>query len=113
MRCRALHSFALGLALLLFAGLAVARPPVPLLWTVSHGEATVSLLGSFHMLKAQDYPMDASIEQAYAAADRVVFEADLAEMRSPELARNLMKAAQFDDGQTLRGVLPAEVLGRL
>lgn len=33
------------------------QPPVPLLWKASSGERTVYLLGSFHLLKADDYPL--------------------------------------------------------
>jgi uncharacterized protein len=111
MRHRALQ-LAFSLLLTLLANAASATP-LPMLWTVSKGDARVSLLGSFHMLKPQDYPMDASIEQAYAEADRVVFEADMAEMRSPALAAALMKAARFDDGRTLRQVLPHDVREKL
>jgi uncharacterized protein len=112
MRPRALHCLALAFVLL-FAAAQVGARPVPLLWTVSKGDARVHLLGSFHMLRPSDYPMDASIERAYASADRLVFEVDIAEMRSPETAKGLLQAAHFDDGQTLRGVLPEDVRTRL
>ncbi|SDD21316.1 TraB/GumN family protein [Aquimonas voraii] len=90
---------------LLFGVAAVARP-VPLLWLAKKGETEVHLLGSFHMLKEQDYPMDPSIELAYAGADALVFEISPAEMQSPDLARGLMQAARFEDGGSLRAVLP-------
>lgn len=102
------HLFArlvLATAALLFAGSVLARP-VPLLWVAKKGDTEVHLLGSFHMLKEQDYPMDASIETAYAGADALVFEIAPAEMRSPDLARGLMQAARFEDGGSLRAVLP-------
>jgi uncharacterized protein YbaP (TraB family) len=105
---RLLQRCVVALSLLAFAGLACARP-VPMLWIASKGEARVHLLGSFHMLKPQDYPMDPSIELAYAEAEQLVFELDPKEMTSPDLASGLMKAARFDDGQTLRGVLPEDL----
>lgn len=89
----------------LVAGLAQARP-VPLLWVAKKGDTEVHLLGSFHMLKPQDYPMDPSIELAYAGAEKLVFEIDPAEMRSPDLSRGLMQAARFEKGGSLRAVLP-------
>lgn len=95
----------LATAGLLFAGSVLARP-VPLLWVAKKGETEVHLLGSFHMLKEQDYPMDPSIERAYAGADALVFEIAPAEMRSPDLARSLMQAARFEEGGSLRAVLP-------
>lgn len=90
---------------LLIASLAHARP-VPLLWVAKKGDTEVHLLGSFHMLKPQDYPMDPSIELAYAGAEKLVFEIDPAEMRSPDLSRGLMQAARFEKGGSLRAVLP-------
>jgi uncharacterized protein len=73
----------------------------------------VHLLGSFHMLKPQDYPLDPSVELAYAGSEQLVFELDPAEMQSPDLARGLMQAARFSDGGSLRAVLPAHVLKKL
>lgn len=95
----------LALLTLSFA-LGVQARPVPLLWLAKKGETEVHLLGSFHMLKAQDYPMDERIERAYDGAEQLVFELDPAEMRSPDLASGLMKAARFEEGGSLRGVLP-------
>lgn len=101
-----LLSRALLVALCLsIAGFVQARP-VPLLWVAKKGDTEVHLLGSFHMLKAQDYPMDASIEDAYANAQKLVFEIAPDEMRSPDLARGLMQAARFEEGGSLRAVLP-------
>lgn len=97
---------------LLFAAVAVARP-VPLLWVAKKGETEVHLLGSFHMLKEQDYPMDPSIELAYAGADALVFEIAPAETKSPDLSRGLMQAARFEDGGSLRAVLPEETRKKL
>ena len=48
---------------------------VPLLWEVrGQGQARVLLLGSIHLLEPADYPLPAEVQQAYAQADRVVFE---------------------------------------
>lgn len=103
---------ALTAAGLLFAATALARP-VPLLWVAKKGETEVHLLGSFHMLKEGDYPMDPSIEQAYAGAEALVFEIAPAEMKSPDLSRGLMQAARFEDGGSLRAVLPADTRKKL
>ncbi len=57
------------LASLLLAGSALAAPatapPVPLLWKVSgHDGATVYLLGSFHLLRPDDYPLAPEVDAA-------------------------------------------------
>src|SRR5690606_2047391 len=36
-------------------------PPLPLLWQVSDADNTVYLLGSFHLLRADDYPLSSDV----------------------------------------------------
>ncbi len=92
----------------LVATLAVAAPPAPLLWKAQGEAGTVYLLGSFHLLRADDYPLHPSVEMAYVRAGRLVFEIDPSEMASPELPARIQALAKFDDGRTLRGVISAE-----
>ena len=87
------------------SGVAAAVPPVPLLWEAQAEHGTVYLLGSFHLLKADDYPLHPSVEQAYARADRLVFEIDPAEMARPETLRAIQTMAKFNDARTLRRVI--------
>ena len=82
-----------------------AAPPVPLLWEAQAENGTVYLLGSFHLLKADDYPLDPSVEHAYARADRLVFEIDPAEMARPETLHAIQAMAKFNDARTLRRVI--------
>ena len=78
-------------------------PPVPLLWEVKgEGGSRVLLLGSFHLLAPQDYPLSSDVEKAYARADRLVFELSSDEMGSPLVARQIMEAAVRRDGSRLR-----------
>lgn len=80
---------------------ALAQPPKPLLWKVSDGDNHLYLLGSFHALKADDYPPAPALLAAFADAETVAFEISPEEMRSPELAAKLMAAAALPAGQTL------------
>lgn len=80
--------------------------PVPLLWKVSDADNAVYLLGSFHLLKADDYPVSADIDRAFAEADKVVFEVPPEEMLDPAMAQKFLAAAGFADGRTLSQVLP-------
>lgn len=82
-----------------------AAPPVPLLWEAQGEHGSVYLLGSFHLLKADDYPLHPVVEQAYAKANRLVFEIDPAEMARPETLRALQAMAKFSDARTLRRVI--------
>lgn len=77
-------------------------PARALLWKVGDADNHLYLLGSFHVLKAGDYPLPASIDAAFADAERVAFEVSPAEMRSPELGRKMLAAGLADDGRSLQ-----------
>jgi len=79
------------------------KPPVPLLWKVTGpGDSRVYLLGSFHLLRAQDYPLAADVDQAFAASKRVVFELSPQDMQSPQLTQKMLQAAVRTDGTELK-----------
>ncbi len=80
-------------------------PPVPLLWKVSDRDNAVYLLGSFHLLKPDDYPVSPDIDRAFAESDKVVFEVPPEEMLDPAMAQKFLAAAGFADGRTLSQVL--------
>ncbi len=117
---RVLMSLLLGAGLL--AGPAVAAPaakagstaPVPLLWKVTGpGDSRVYLLGSFHMLRADDYPLAADVDQAFAASNRLMFELSPDDMQSPDLVTKMMQAAMRTDGSELRRDLDAPTWTKL
>ena len=87
--------------------------PLPLLWKVSDADNAVYLLGSFHMLKASDYPVSADIEAALAESASVVFEVTPEQLRDPASAQKFMQAAAYGDARTLSSVLPAELHAKL
>src|SRR5688572_14419248 len=95
------------LAVALLGGIAAAAnhgqqpahaPPTPLLWKVSDADSSVYLLGSFHVLKASDYPLSKDVEAAFTDAERTVFEVAPGELADPDVARRTMAVAQFADG---------------
>lgn len=92
---------------------AAAQPPKPLLWKVSDADNHIYLLGSFHALKASDYPMAASVEAAFADAETLVFELSPEEMHSPELSRKLLAAAMLANGKTLQQSMSGQSWERL
>ncbi|GAB2505100.1 TraB/GumN family protein [Arenimonas alkanexedens] len=95
------------------AGCAFAEPPKPLLWKVSDDDNVVYLLGSFHLLKAGDYPLSPKAYAALEDAERVVFELSPQEMNDPASGQKMALAAQRSDGQTLQSALPAETWAQL
>jgi len=88
---------------------AAKAPPVPLLWKVSGRDgATLYLLGSFHLLHPDDYPVAPEVDAAFARASRVVFELPAEQVQSPALGEQMLQAATRTDGSTLRDDLSAE-----
>lgn len=97
------------------APVAIATPvaPLPLLWKVSDADNAVYLLGSFHLLKASDYPLSQDIEAALAAAANVVFEVTPEQLQDPANGQKFLDAAGYGDARTLSTVLPPELRGKL
>ena len=48
----------------------------PLLWMVSDADNSVYLLGSFHLLKADDYPLPVEVDRAFDDSASLLFEID-------------------------------------
>ena len=88
-------------------------PPVPLLWKVSDEDNAVYVLGSFHLLKPDDYPLSPDVDAAFADAEQVVFEISPAEMSSPQLGVQMGQAALRTDGTQLNSELTPELVAKL
>ena len=100
-------------ALSLCAAARDATPPTPLLWKVSDADNSVYLLGTFHLLRADDYPLDARIDAAFADAETLVLELPPAELTSPALGAQFAMAGLREDGRTLSAALGAADWARL
>lgn len=77
-----------------------------LLWKVSDADNSVYLLGSFHLLKPDDYPLPKEIDAAFDDAESLVFEIDPREMTAPETMATIQKYAAYAAGKSLSTVLP-------
>lgn len=85
----------------------------PLLWKVSDADNSVYLLGSFHLLKADDYPLPAEVERAFDDAESLLFEIDPREMNSPGTMAAARKYMAYAPGKSLSTVLPKPTLEKL
>ncbi|MEO5630083.1 MAG: TraB/GumN family protein [Thermomonas sp.] len=85
----------------------------PLLWKVSDADNSVYLLGSFHLLKPEDYPLPAEIDRAFDDAESLLFEIDPREMTSPETMAAARKYMAYEPGKSLSNVLPKPTLEKL
>ncbi len=108
------------LVFLLACGSAMARDarpamsrPVPLLWKACDADNCIWLLGSFHVLKASDYPLSDDVDAALAKSTKVVFEISPAELQDKNAAAMaLFKAGLRMDGTTLdQDLTPAQQAG--
>ncbi len=95
------------------AGASGSGEQIPLLWKVSDADNAVYLLGSFHLLKPDDYPLSKDIDAAFDDAKTVVFEVEPASLGTPETAEKFKQAAGYADGRTLSQVLPKAARDRL
>ncbi len=94
-------------------GATAAVEQIPLLWKVSDADNAVYLLGSFHLLKSDDYPLSKDIDAAFDDARTVVFEVEPAALTAPDTAEKFRQAAGYADGRTLSQVLPKAARDRL
>ena len=79
------------------------------LWKIEGKPAVVYLLGSVHVLKAEDYPLAEPIEKAFSNSDVVAFETDVAALEDPALAMKMLGKMQLPEGKTLETELSPEV----
>ena len=95
----------------------VAKASAPaqqaLLWKVSDADNSVYLLGSFHLLKPDDYPLPKEVDAAFDDAESLLFEVDPREMTAPETMATIQKYAAYDEGKSLSTVLPKSTLDKL
>lgn len=98
---------------LLLGLFAVPAGAEPLLYKLETDKSTVWLLGSVHALRADDYPLDTRIENAYANAERVVLELDPSQLNAATIAPAMARLAQFESGKTLADVASADQRARI
>ncbi len=116
-RLRALAALVLALVPLVAAAQpevpAAPRPLLPrhFLWAVSDDDNTVYLLGSFHLLRPEVYPLPAAIEAAYADAEALAFELDLDTLQAQASA--LVRRGMLPAGTTLADVVAPATAARL
>ena len=90
-----------------------ASPQRPLLWKVSDADNSVYLLGSFHLLKADDYPLPVEVDRAFDDAESLLFEVDPRDMNSPETMAAAAKYMGYENGKSLSKLLPKPTLEKL
>ncbi len=75
------------------------------LWQVERGSLTFFLLGSVHVLRAEDGPLPSNIDAAYDRADALLFETVLSDISTQELQTLLARTARSPDGRPLEALI--------
>jgi uncharacterized protein YbaP (TraB family) len=83
------------------------------IWVARTDSSVMYIGGTIHLLRPSDFPLPAEYDKAYEAADRLVFETDIAELGSPETQMKMMEKAMLPDSATLKDVLSAEAFEAL
>ena len=91
---------------------AVQQTSKSCLWTVATPANKINLLGSLHLLKSDDYPLSASIMQAYAQSQVLVFETDIEAMQQPSVLMKIQQLGLYPQGQNLLQNLDASTRKR-
>jgi len=71
---------------------ALSQPHKSFLWKVQSNTATVCLLGSVHFLKADAYPLNRAVENAYEMSDTLVVEANVNDLGNLNLTAFMDRA---------------------
>ncbi|MCP8899457.1 TraB/GumN family protein [Gilvimarinus xylanilyticus] len=98
------------LTLLFVAGQSYADA---LVWEATKGEHKVIVAGTIHLLKPADYPLSEEYPQAFADADTLVFETDMAAVQAPAFATKMTQMMMLPAGESLQTRLSPEVYERL
>jgi len=78
------------------------------LWRVDGAENSVYLLGSIHLLRAEDHPLPRAIDAAYADAEVLVMELDMDDLDPARTQAAFNSAGVMSDGTTLRELMGEE-----
>lgn len=102
----------LAWACLVLSGPVWAGPGAGFLWEVK-GRKPVHLLGSIHVAEPDFYPLDERVEQAFAASELLVVEADVTGRAETEAARLFVELGMLPAGEDLESRLSQPTLKRL
>ncbi|MFH1137927.1 MAG: TraB/GumN family protein [Pseudomonadota bacterium] len=83
------------------------------LWKVQDGPGVVFLLGSVHLAPRDLYPLDAALEDAYRASERLVVEADINSVDHERFQALIMSGAVYPEGDGVENHLSAKTKDKI
>jgi uncharacterized protein YbaP (TraB family) len=82
-------------------------------WKAHKGDSVIYLGGTFHLLRATDFPLPTEFDKAYKASEVVLFETDIGMLRDPSTQQKMLARAMYADGSTIDKHLSARAYGEL
>ena len=82
------------------------------LWQIDGDSNRVYLLGSVHLLREQDYPLPARIDEVYGDAERIVMELDLDDLDEARAQALVTELGSIANGGTLADLLGESTFAR-
>ena len=95
----------LSLVLLASTGWADTAAHPVMLWKIQGTSNSIYLLGSIHMLRAEDHPLPTVIEAAYDDAEVLIMEVDMDDLDAVASQTAFVKAGVLQDDTTLRDLM--------
>jgi uncharacterized protein len=83
------------------------------MWRVEGPGGSAYLLGSLHVLTADFYPLNATINKAFSESKTLVEEVDIDEMSDPMIMMAALSKAMLTDGRTLDQVIAPELFAEV
>ena len=83
------------------------------IWKISSEVNSIYLLGSIHVASPELYPLDSGIENAFALADNLAVEVDIAQVDGTLLLQLMMDYGTYPQGEGLRDNIPADLYAQL
>ena len=93
---------------LVLGGLAFTSHAQTSVWKVSKNGNDMYLGGSVHALRPSDHPIPKAFETAYNKAEKVVFETDMKQLKSPETQQLVMAKGMIQGDKTVKDLLNKE-----
>ncbi len=84
-----------------------------LLWQAQSESNTVYLLGSIHMMREREYPLDRCVDNALKEAEHLVVELNVLEIDPIEMGRRMQQLGMLPPGERIDSQLSEETLQQL
>ncbi|WP_166423785.1 TraB/GumN family protein [Paraglaciecola sp. 20A4] len=103
----------LSLTLIAATSMFTATVDAASVWKVTSGENSLFIGGTIHILAPEDYPLPNEYNIAYQKASTLVFETDMAALKSAAFQQKMLGMMTYTDGRSLEDDLSANSYAKL